>query len=104
MATISQGFEVQSRLIITSQLWFTGDHTKHPSAGTRSLEEIEQEIFDSCIKSGVLVARGSWFLTEKDAPLTSLHFRATFAAASPENMNAAIARFGKAVKDSFGRK
>ncbi|KAL6858596.1 pyridoxal phosphate-dependent transferase [Trichoderma novae-zelandiae] len=85
-------------------LWFTVDHTKHPSAGTRSLEEIEQEIFDSCIKAGVLVARGSWFLTEKDAPLTSLHFRATFAAASPENMNAAIARFGKAVEDSFGRK
>ncbi|KAL7805482.1 pyridoxal phosphate-dependent transferase [Trichoderma gracile] len=84
-------------------LWFTVDHTKHPSAGTRSLEEIEQEIFDSCIKSGVLVARGSWFQTEKDAPLTSLHFRATFAAASPENMNAAIARFGKAVRDSFGR-
>ncbi|KAH0498760.1 hypothetical protein TgHK011_005998 [Trichoderma gracile] len=84
-------------------LWFTVDHTKHPSAGTRSLEEIEQEIFDSCIQSGVLVARGSWFQTEKDAPLTSLHFRATFAAASPENMNAAIARFGKAVRDSFGR-
>ncbi|KAL6791591.1 pyridoxal phosphate-dependent transferase [Trichoderma sp. SZMC 28012] len=85
-------------------LWFTIDHTKHPSAGTRSLEEIEQEIFDSCIKSGVLVARGSWFATEKDAPLPGLYFRATFAAASPENMNTAIARFGQAVKDSFGRK
>ncbi|OPB39586.1 ARO Transcriptional regulator [Trichoderma guizhouense] len=85
-------------------LWFTVDHTKHPSAGTRSLEEIEQEIFDSCIKSGVLVARGSWFATEKDTPLPGLHFRATFAAASPENMNTAIARFGQAVKDSFGRK
>ncbi|KAL7942336.1 pyridoxal phosphate-dependent transferase [Trichoderma barbatum] len=85
-------------------LWLTVDHTKHPSAGTRSLEEIEQEIFDSCIKSGVLVARGSWFLTEKDAPLPGLNFRATFAASSPENMNTAIARFSQAVKDSFGRK
>ncbi|RFU72446.1 aromatic aminotransferase aro8 [Trichoderma arundinaceum] len=85
-------------------LWFTVDYSKHPNAGSRSLEEIEQEIFDSCIKSGVLVARGSWFLTEKDAPLPGLYFRATFAAASAENMNTAIARFGQAVKDSFGRK
>ncbi|KAL7895774.1 pyridoxal phosphate-dependent transferase [Trichoderma sp. SZMC 28014] len=85
-------------------LWFTVDHTKHPSAGSRNLLEIEQEIFDSCIKGGVLVARGSWFQTENAGPLPSLHFRATFAAASPENMNAAIARFGQAVKDSFGRK
>ncbi|EHK16414.1 uncharacterized protein TRIVIDRAFT_40829 [Trichoderma virens Gv29-8] len=85
-------------------LWFTIDHTKHPKADSSSLLEIEQEIFDSCIKSGVLVARGSWFLTEKDSALPGLYFRATFAAASAENMNAAIARFGQAVKDSFGRK
>ncbi|KAL7927410.1 pyridoxal phosphate-dependent transferase [Trichoderma austrokoningii] len=85
-------------------LWFTVDHTKHPGAGTRSLLEIEQEIFDSCIKGGVLVARGSWFQTKHAGPLPSLHFRATFASASPDNMNVAIARFGQAVKDSFGRK
>lgn len=66
--------------------------------------EIEQEIFDSCIDGGVLVARGSWFLAEKEKPLPDLFFRATFAAASPENMNEAIARFGEAVRDSFGKK
>ncbi|KAK5987626.1 Aromatic amino acid aminotransferase C56E4.03 [Cladobotryum mycophilum] len=85
-------------------LWLTVDYSKHPQSGTRSLEEVEQEIFDSCIKSGVLVARGSWFLTEKDKPLPGLFFRATFAAASAENMNEAISRFGRAVRDSFGRK
>lgn len=85
------------------QLWFTVDYSKHPSAGKRSLEEIEEEIFDACIESGVLIARGSWFRAESDKELPGLFFRATFASASAENMNEAISRFGKAVKDSFGR-
>lgn len=80
------------------------DYSKHPSAGTRSIEEVEQEIFDSAIKNGVLVARGSWFRTEKDKPLGGLCFRTTFASASAEGMDQAISRFGQAVKDSFGRK
>lgn len=85
-------------------MWLTVDYSKHPHANTKTLEEVEQEIFDSCIESGVLVARGSWFLTEKDKPLPGLYFRTTFAMASPENMNEAISRFSKAIKDSFGRK
>ncbi len=86
------------------QMWFTVDHAKHPSAGKRSLEEIEEEIFDACIESGVLIARGSWFRAEQDKALPGLYFRATFASASTENMNEAISRFGKAVSDNFGRK
>ncbi|PKS06369.1 hypothetical protein jhhlp_007117 [Lomentospora prolificans] len=41
-------------------LWIKLDHTKHPrhAAGVPALEE---EIFQSCISKGVLVARGSWF-------------------------------------------
>ncbi|PHH74637.1 hypothetical protein CDD83_4541 [Cordyceps sp. RAO-2017] len=84
-------------------MWLTVDYSKHPDAGRRSMEEIEEEIFGSCIDSGVLVARGSWFLTEKDKPLPGLHFRTTFATASPEAMREAIMRFSKAIRDSFGQ-
>jgi aromatic amino acid aminotransferase I / 2-aminoadipate transaminase len=79
------------------------DYSKHPDANKRSLEEVEQEIFESCVAKGVLVARGSWFLTEKDKPLPGLFFRTTFATASSQNMNEAIKRFGQAVSESFGR-
>jgi aromatic amino acid aminotransferase I len=85
-------------------MWLTVDHTQHPEAGKRDIKDIEEEIFNSCIDSGVLVARGSWFLTEKDRPLPGLYFRTTFASASAENMSEAISRFGRAVRDSFGRK
>lgn len=67
------------------------------------MEQIEEEIFTSCIDKGVLVAKGSWFLTEKDKPLPGLHFRTTFASASPQNMSEAIRRFGEAVSESFGK-
>ncbi|ENH60581.1 aromatic amino acid aminotransferase I [Fusarium oxysporum f. sp. raphani 54005] len=85
-------------------MWINIDHTKHPEAGKRSIVDIEEEIFNSCIENGVLIARGSWFLTEKDKAPPGLFFRATYASATPENMNKAIERFGKAVRDSFGRK
>lgn len=35
--------------------------------------------------------------------MPGLFFRATYAAASAENMNEAIKRFGQAVRDSFGK-
>ncbi|GJN72922.1 hypothetical protein PLIIFM63780_006988 [Purpureocillium lilacinum] len=85
-------------------MWLKVDYSQHPQAGTRSLEEVEEEIFNSCIDSGVLVARGSWFLAEKDKPLPGLYFRTTYAMATPDAMNEAIKRFGKAVRDSFGKK
>lgn len=85
-------------------MWLTIDHTQHPSASSRSIEEIEEEIFHASIANGALVARGSWFLAEKDKPLPGLHFRTTYAMATAEGMNLAIERFGKAVRDSFGRK
>jgi aromatic amino acid aminotransferase I len=85
-------------------MWLKVDHDQHPRSSTTSILQIEQEIFDSCIERGVLVARGSWFLTEKDKPLPGLYFRATFASASAESMHQAIARFGEAVSESFARK
>ncbi|KHN98506.1 Pyridoxal phosphate-dependent transferase, major domain protein [Metarhizium album ARSEF 1941] len=85
-------------------LWLHVDYAKHPYAATKSLVEVEEEIFDSCIDGGVLVARGSWFLAEKEKPMPGLFFRATFAAASAESMDEAIKRFGQAVLHSFGNK
>jgi aromatic amino acid aminotransferase I len=63
--------------------------------------DIEEEIFNLCIEKGVLVARGSWFRAEHDQAPSELFFRATYAAATPENMTEAIRRFGEAVRESF---
>ncbi|KAH8675595.1 aromatic amino acid aminotransferase [Xylariales sp. PMI_506] len=82
-------------------LWLKLDHTRHPDIATRSLLEIEESIFDSCIERGVLACRGSWFLAEHGKPLDEVFFRTTFASASAEQMAVAIERFGAAVKESF---
>ncbi|TPX08929.1 uncharacterized protein E0L32_009633 [Thyridium curvatum] len=81
--------------------WLKVDHTQHPDAGSKSIVEIEEDIFDRCIDKGVLVARGSWFVAEHGRPPTNLFFRATYAAAQPDKMTEAIRRFGKAVRESF---
>ncbi|CCC11628.1 unnamed protein product [Sordaria macrospora k-hell] len=82
--------------------WLKVDHTQHPGiqAG-KPILEVEEEIFNSCIAKGVLVARGSWFRAEQDTEPNELFFRATFAAATAENMTEAIRRFGDAVRESF---
>jgi len=77
------------------------NHALHPEAANRSILEIEEEIFNKCIEDGVLVARGSWFQAEQEKPPSSLCFRATYAAATPENMREAIRRFGVAIRSSF---
>lgn len=82
-------------------MWLKVDHKQHPDFEKRTIFEIEEEIFNSCIENGVLVARGSWFQTEKEKPLSGLYFRTTYAAASAEGMDQAISRFGQAVRDSF---
>lgn len=87
----------------SSQLWLHVDHTQHPQALTKSILEIEDDIFASCIEKGVLAIRGSWFRAEQDVPPSGLFFRTTFAAASEDDMAHAIERFGAAVRESFGR-
>ena len=84
-----------------TQLWLRVDHSRHPDAGSKSILDIEEDIFDRCIGHGVLVGRGSWFRAEQDKPLTGLFFRATYASATPEQMTEAIRRFGQAVRESF---
>lgn len=85
-----------------SQHWLLVDHTKHPHFGQKSILEIEEEIFHSCIEGGVLACRGSWFRAERDVDPTGLCFRTTFATASQAEMDIAIQRFGKCVRASFG--
>ncbi|KAK4240007.1 hypothetical protein C8A03DRAFT_31847 [Achaetomium macrosporum] len=81
--------------------WLKVDHEQHPHASTKSILENEEEIFNSCISKGVLVARGSWFRAEQDTPPSGLYFRATFAAANPRNMREAIRRLGEAIRESY---
>ncbi|KAI0452738.1 putative L-kynurenine/alpha-aminoadipate aminotransferase [Xylaria acuta] len=82
--------------------WICVDHTRHPHAGQKTILEIEEEIFDSCIERGVLACRGSWFRAERDVEPTGLFFRTTYASASQADMDVAIQRFGQAVRASFG--
>jgi len=84
-------------------LWLNLDWHKHPHASTKSIIDIEEEIFLSAVDQGVLISRGSWFAAERSGfEPTQLFFRATFAAASEEGMTVAIERFGIAVRKSFG--
>lgn len=58
-------------------------------------------IFLASTERGVLISRGSWFVADEMAEPTKMFFRATFAAASNENMAVAIERFGLALRESF---
>ncbi|EAQ93376.1 hypothetical protein CHGG_01611 [Chaetomium globosum CBS 148.51] len=81
--------------------WLKVNYELHPRAASKSIMEIEEEIYNSCIAKGVLVARGSWFRAEQDVPPSGLYLRATFAAATPENMREAIRRLGEAIRESY---
>ncbi|PKY01582.1 amino acid aminotransferase [Aspergillus campestris IBT 28561] len=82
--------------------WIQIDWQKHPGlASGKTREAIEQEIFQAAVDNGVLVSRGSWF-TASGLREESMFFRATFAAASAENIEEAIKRFGDALRIQFG--
>ncbi|KAK6582378.1 hypothetical protein PZA11_004786 [Diplocarpon coronariae] len=83
-------------------LWLRLNWHVHPHAETKTLSEIEDEIFLAAVDKGVLVSKGSWFVAERDFVQTEMFFRATFAAAPEEKMIEAIERFGVAVRESFG--
>jgi len=84
------------------QLWLKIDWHKHPAAQTKTILEIEEEVFLASIEQGVLVSRGSWFTADRENFVpTELFFRATFAAASADTMSEAIARFGTTLRDIF---
>jgi aromatic amino acid aminotransferase I len=81
-------------------MWLKVDHAKHPNK-KKSILEVEEEIFNSCIKKGVLVARGSWFRADKTKDPSELFFRATYAMAGEDTMREAARRLGSAVRESF---
>ncbi|KAK2757063.1 Aromatic/aminoadipate aminotransferase 1 [Arachnomyces sp. PD_36] len=83
--------------------WIKVDWRKHPSfSAGKNHEQIEEAIFLASIDKGVLVAKGSWFLAERNEPETDMFFRATFAAASETEIVEAIKRFGIALRAEFG--
>jgi aromatic amino acid aminotransferase I len=64
--------------------------------------EIEDEVFLAAVDEGVLVSKGSWFIAERESFVPrDLFLRATFAAASEDNMTTAIERFGVAIRKIF---
>ncbi len=86
-----------------NQLWLKVDWHKHPAAKTKSILDIEEEVFLAAVEQGVLVSKGSWFTAERESfVLEDLFFRATFAAASADKMTEAIERFGIAIREIFG--
>lgn len=88
--------------LILGQHWMKIEWQKHPHAATKSIEEIDEEIFMASINHGALVMRGSWFYANTDDTHDTLFFRATYAAAPFEKIQEAIRRFGEAVRESFG--
>lgn len=78
------------------------DWEKHPGLPSgKTRQGIEEDIFHAAIDNGVLVSRGSWFKADGVSE-GDMFFRATFAAASADNIAEAIARFGKALRVQFG--
>jgi aromatic amino acid aminotransferase I len=78
------------------------DWRRHPLAASWAHDEIEEQIFMASIDHGALVTRGSWFFASSDTEQPSMFFRATFAAAPFEQIDAAIKRFGDAIREVFG--
>lgn len=82
-------------------VWFRIDHTKHKKFSELGIDALEKRIFLTAIDKEVLVAMGSWFISDKDAERPGLFFRATFAASSIPQMQEAMKRFGAALRVEF---
>jgi len=81
--------------------WIKIDWQKHPAKDSKSMVDIEEEIFHAAIDGGTLTSKGSWFRAESGNPGNDLFFRTTFAAASNEEVTEAIRRFGDALRAVF---
>ncbi|KAJ6151566.1 Aromatic amino acid aminotransferase, partial [Penicillium chermesinum] len=83
--------------------WIEVDWRKHPGvAAGKTLEKIEEEIFLSAVEHDVLLSRGSWFKADSSSKMEKMFFRATYASASAEKIDDAIARFGECLRSQFG--
>lgn len=82
--------------------WLQIDFSKHPAYPQKSIEEIEDSIFQTIIRHGVLAMKGSWFYADNEAEHDAMFFRMTYAAAPFDKIQEAVRRFGEGVREEFG--
>lgn len=86
--------------------WMQIAWRKHPLADSVEMRELEDRIWMRSVEEGSLVIKGSFFLADQSeeggGQEEDMFFRATYAAASEENIVEAVRRFGEAVRDEFG--
>ncbi|KAJ3543437.1 hypothetical protein NM208_g3577 [Fusarium decemcellulare] len=81
--------------------WLQIDWRKHPDASSKTILELEHDIFTASIEHRALVIKGSQFYANREEQHDTLFFRTTYAAAPSDKINEAIRRFGDAVRSSF---
>lgn len=82
-------------------VWFKIDHQKHKRYSELGIDALEKQIFLSGIDKEVLLAMGSWFITDREAERPGMFFRATFAACEVPKMQEGMKRFGEALRKEF---
>lgn len=82
-------------------LWISINWKKHPHHGSMTISEMEDEIFQAALQQTLLISKGSWFRAEEGDIGDKIFFRATFAAASDEQIQEGIKRFGVALRSVF---
>lgn len=87
--------------LITKQQWFEINWRRHPNALCKSLDLLEEELWDESISAGTLLCKGSWFCASARKGTERIFYRATFAAAPLDKIEEAIGQFGKALRKSF---
>ena len=76
-------------------------HAEWADTGEEQCLAVEGRIYERAEKSGVLVARGSWFHVGEC--VDKVFFRMTFVAtASQDDLKRGVEQFGRAVRDEFG--
>ncbi|KAL9123778.1 MAG: hypothetical protein Q9217_006827 [Psora testacea] len=81
--------------------WIKIDWTRHPAYGTKTLLEVEDDIFRAAIDKGALTSKGSWFRAQADDPGCDIFFRTTFASSGNDQVREAVRRFGDALRAVF---
>lgn len=86
--------------------WMKVDWRRHPLAKEMGVRELEDRIFLHSVHHGALIIKGSFFRADggkgEAGAGEDLFFRATYAAASEENIVEAVRRFGVALREQFG--
>lgn len=82
-------------------VWMTIAADKHPEFQKLGHDALEKKIFLRAIDDEVLVAQGSWFISDREVDRPGLFFRATFAAVATPMMHEGMKRFGHALRQEF---